>query len=332
VKVLVIGNCAIDRSFRLSRLPAAGETVLADGSSDDIGGKGANQAVAAARAGAAVILCSAIGRDEDGARMKSRLCAESVRTEFVFERDGRTDQSVVLVATSGENCIVSSHEMARSIGPEAAADALATLEAGDILLMQGNLPRRTTEHCLREGRRRGTLVVLNPAPIAFPYSQLWELVDIVVANEVESRTLTGDGDPIAGARTLLGRGPKLVVTTLGRMGAVVVGNNRDYRIPAPQVGVVDTTGAGDVFCGVFAAGMALDLPAERAVSWAVRAATLSVTRWGTQRAFPTPGEMASLRQSNTEGELWPIQGGAGPESGGRALGAPPASDPEGHIR
>src|SRR5205807_6088144 len=133
VKVLVIGNCAIDRSFRLSRLPAAGETVLADGSSDDIGGKGANQAVAAARAGAAVILCSAIGRDEDGARMKSRLCAESVRTEFVFERDGRTDQSVVLVATSGENCIVSSHEMARSIGPEAAADALATLEAGDIL-------------------------------------------------------------------------------------------------------------------------------------------------------------------------------------------------------
>jgi len=297
----VIGNCAIDRSFRLPRLPVAGETILAQESTLDVGGKGANQAVAASRAGPAVVLCSAIGRDRDGSCIRSRLYSEGVATEFVLERSGASDQSIVLVAATGENCIVTSHEMAWSILPEDTAGALACLTPGDVLLMQGNLPRQTTEHCLREGRRRGARAVLNPAPISYPYDNLWPLVDVVVMNEVESRVLTGDRDPRTGARALLRAGAGVVATTLGRMGALVVDGVCDRHVRAPSVPVVDTTGAGDVFCGVFAAGLALGLPTEQAAAWAVRSATLSVMRRGTQSAFPTREELASLRPTDPHG-------------------------------
>jgi ribokinase len=304
VKVLVIGNCAIDRSFLVPHLPAAGETMLADGGAVDVGGKGANQAVAAARAGAPVVLCSAVGRDADGARIKSILRAEGVAVGGVLERDGPTDQSIILVADCGENCIVSSHEMAGSIRPEDVATSLTSLAPGDILLMQGNLSRRTTEQCLGDGRRRAARVMLNPAPISYPYDEVWGLVDIVVMNEVESRMLSGHQDPMAGARALLRRGPTLVVVTLGSMGAVLVGRDREDRFPASRVAVVDTTGAGDVFCGVFAAGLALELPTGRAASWAVQAATLSVTRRGTQRAFPTREELEASRPVDPPGGVF----------------------------
>lgn len=304
MKVVVIGNCAIDRTYLVPHLPSAGETVLADETFSDIGGKGANQAVAAARAGALVVLSSAVARDEEGHRILSHLRREGVETGFVQQRDGISDHSIVLVAAAtGENCITSSCGMARSLRPEDTAEVVASLTPGDTLLMQGNLSLQTTAFCLREGRRRGAQVVFNPSPISYRCDGLWPFVDVVVVNEGESRILTGEPDPQGAARALVRAGARVAIVTRGSMGALLVDGDRERPIPVEQVRAVDTTGAGDVLCGVLAAGLTARLPLDQATAWAVRSATLCVTRRGTQTAFPTRMELVSLRPADPLGPL-----------------------------
>jgi ribokinase len=250
--------------------------------------------VAAVRTGVEVRFVSAVGGDPEGAAIRARLSAEAIDLGDVRDWDGVTDQSFILVGPGGENCIVSTHGAAASIEPAHAAAALASLAANDILLMQGNLGLATTEHCLREARHRGARTMLNPAPIQYAYEALWPLADIVVLNEVELETLAASADPATGGRRLLARGAGLVVATLGAAGAAIVAPASDVAIPAPATQAVDTTGAGDVFCGVLAAGLAKGLGSEPACRLAVRAASLSVTRPGTQASFPTRPEVQEL--------------------------------------
>ncbi len=292
--VLVVGNCTYDRSFELDRFPQPGETLLAHRSSADIGGKGANQAAAAACAGVPVAFCSVVGSDPEGAEFERRLSAADVDLRFLLRRDGPTDTSIIYLVPEGENAIVSSHALTDSLAPSDVIPALATLGPHDILLLQGNLHRETTGFCLREGHRQGAHVVLNPAPIHYGYDDLWPFVSIAIVNEVEAVTLGRSADPIESARTIVSKGVELVIATMGAAGALLIRRDEQLRIPAPPVNVVDTTGAGDVFCGVFAAGLARRLEPDLAARWAVAAASLSVTRRGTQRAFPTHEELASL--------------------------------------
>ena len=293
-RVVVIGNCTLDLAFSLPRFPKPGETLLATGASRDIGGKGANQAVAAARSGADVSFGSAVGRDAHGAEIRSRLEREGVGADHVTEVDVPTDMSIVHVVSHGQNSIVSTHAAAASMEMAMVRPLLRDAHAGDILLMQGNLSRDLTRACLKEGRRRGMTTVLNPAPIHYGLEGVWPVVDCAVPNEVEAEQLTACSEPAAGAHRLVTLGARLAIVTLGAAGALLAEDGRIAAFEADTVDAVDTTGAGDVFCGVFAAGLGRGLDAAQSIRVAIRAATLSVTRPGTQRAFPSRSEIDPL--------------------------------------
>ena len=293
-RIVVIGNCTLDLAFNLPRFPSPGESLLATGTSQDVGGKGANQAVAAARSGVDVTFCSATGRDVQGAEIRNRLDGEGVRSNHVAEVDARTDMSIIHVTPGGQNSIVSTHAAAASMEFTMIRSALRDATAGDILLMQGNLSRDLTRACMREARRRDMTTVLNPAPIHYELDDLWPLVDCAVPNEVEVERLTNCAEPAAGAHCLLALGTGQVIVTLGAAGALLAREGGMASFDAEAVDAVDTTGAGDVFCGVFAAGLGRGLDAAQAIRVAIRAATLSVTRPGTQRAFPRRSEIESL--------------------------------------
>ena len=290
-KVLVIGNCTLDIAFRLPHFPEPGETILAPAPTQDVGGKGANQAVAAARSGVPVLFCSALGRDQHAKTIKDRLKPEGVRLDYVADMAAPTDQSIIYVTPRGENSIVSTHDAAASMDMTSVQPLLQAAAGGDIMLLQGNLSHDLTRACLDEGRRRRITTVLNPAPIQYRFDDIWPFVDYAILNVVETEHLTACADPMSGARRLLEQDVRQVVVTLGAGGALAARDDHVHKIAAERVEAVDTTGAGDVFCGVFVACLSRDLGLEAATTLAVRAATLSVTRHGTQSAFPSRTEI-----------------------------------------
>ena len=297
-KVLVIGNCTLDISFRVPRFPRPGETLLALDSTRDLGGKGVNQAVAAVRSGVPVSLSAAVGADEIGTAVRARLCEEGVGLDHVATLAVPTDESIIYVTPDGENSIVSTHAAAASMDLTLVRPALAAASAGDIVLMQGNLSHDLTRACLEAARCRQAVTVLNPAPIQYGFDAIWPFVDCAILNEVESDDLTGSADPVTAAQRLLARGVRHVIVTLGARGALVAREDgATQAIPADAVEAVDTTGAGDVFCGVYVAAMARGLEIEPAARAAARAATLSVTRHGTQSVFPNRAEIDRILDS-----------------------------------
>ena len=159
-----------------------------------------------------------------------------------------------------------------------------------MILLQGNLSAAVTEHCLRSAKARGARTLINPAPIQFAYGPLWPLIDIAIVNGVEVTTLSDEADPETGARRLQAEGAGTVIVTLGADGALIVGPETG-RVASPRVTPVDTTGAGDVFCGVLAAMTAEGMPILAAAERAAAAASLCVTRPGAHAAIPTPAEL-----------------------------------------
>jgi ribokinase len=293
-RVFVLGNATVDIILDVARLPAPGETLLAGGLLRCAGGKGLNQAVAAARAAAPTTLVAPVGEDADAALLRATLTPEGgldVRWRTVAQP---TDVSTIWVAASGENAIVSSAACARALHPGDVADLLGDLESADVLLVQGNLTAATTLAAMLHGRDNGARVVLNTAPIAWDMSEALALADIVVANEPEASALTGRTGEAA-VRALLAAGPASAVLTLGARGALLASDRGVAAIPAPMVAAIDTAGAGDVMVGTLAAEVAARREILDAVALAVSAASLSVSRRGTSPSFPTPSEIDALR-------------------------------------
>jgi ribokinase len=295
--ILVLGNATVDFSYEVERLPIAGETLLASSKFIDAGGKGLNQAVVAHRAGAQVRLCAAIGNDAHAEIIAKHVMAEELDAGFLLRHAGPTDESLIFIAPSGENAIVSTAGAARGLAADAAQAAFARLESGDSLLMQGNLSQEITHHALETARARSVCAILNPAPIAFDYTGLWPFVDIAIVNEVEAAALGSDTDLDSAALRLLKAGCKSVIVTLGGAGARLYERDYNMHVTAPLVTAVDTTGAGDVFCGVLAAGIAQGMAMNSVIRWSVAAASLSVTRRGTGAAFPSRDELRELRSA-----------------------------------
>lgn len=296
MSVVVIGNATVDLSYEAPRLPAPGETVLARAKRIDAGGKGLNQAIVARRAGAQVVYCAPLGQDAQAGVILERLEAEGFEVEYLQRLAVPTDESLIFIAPSGENAIVSTAAAAHALDEAGVAPLLAVLRPADLLLMQGNLTRAITAFCLDRARETGARTMLNPAPIAFDYEGLWPAVGIAVVNEVESGLLTGTGDPATAAQALRRLGVGTVVTTLGAEGVFLLDGDGERRVPAPKVEAVDTTGAGDVFCGVLAAAIEMRLAWDTALRWAVAAASFSVTRRGTVSAFPSREELLRYRE------------------------------------
>ncbi|MCW6508267.1 ribokinase [Lichenifustis flavocetrariae] len=294
-RVHVVGNLCFDTTLVVPHFPRPGETSVAFESRVGLGGKGLNQAVASARAGADVLFYAAVGVDD----------VEKVL--IVLSRDPRvmpmltglafpTDSSTILVQQDGENAIVSAIACAQAFDP--LQDGFADhLQAGDIVLLQGNLTAATTRACLAAAKARSAMTVLNPSPL-FPVEDIgWDCVDLLVLNRSELATLSSRTDVEDGAKAMLKRRVGNLVVTLGGQGARAWWSGGAIAVEAPCVEVCDTSGAGDVFCGVLVAALLRGLDLPEALPQAVAAASRSVTRSGALASCPTEAELAVLARS-----------------------------------
>jgi len=287
----VIGNATIDTVIRLERFPLPGETVVAErGVREDLGGKGANQAIAITRCGAPVRLVAAIGDDAAGRRIRDNLEAEGVLTDGLREKPGPTDRCIIYVDAKGENTIVSMIDAAASFDPLAETGIARWIDAGDYILLQGNLRPEVSQDCLALARRRQAIAVLNPSPSYRSSDYDWSIVDLAVVNRVEAIALGGDPDPVRAAESLLRAGTRTVVLTAGGEGATWIDRDRRIHAAAPLVEPVDTVGAGDVFCGTLIAALAAGQSPETALQAAIATATITVTRPGVLASFPSRAE------------------------------------------
>jgi ribokinase len=289
----VIGNAAVDSVIRVDRLPRPGETIVALGASEDLGGKGANQAVVATRCGAPVRLVAPIGDDALGKRILLNLAHEGVQTDGLTTSPYGTDRCVITVDRNGENTILSLIDAARNFDPIAETWLESWIMPGDLVVMQGNLRPNVTRDCLALAKSKGATTVLNPSPTYAPQDYNWTLVDLVLVNRGEAVDLTGCSVEEA-ARELCKRGAGAVVLTLGADGAAFFSADETFRVAAPQVIAVDAVGAGDVFCGVLSAANALGRGWREALAAATEAASVSVTRKGVLASFPSRDEMADI--------------------------------------
>jgi ribokinase len=289
----VIGNAAVDSVIRVERFPRPGETIVALGASEDLGGKGANQAVVAARGGALVRLVAPIGDDALGERIRSSLAREGVQTDGVTVSPHGTDRCVITVDRNGENTILSLIEAARHFDPIAETPVESWIAPGDLVVMQGNLRPDVTHDCLALARSKGATTVLNPSPTYAASDYDWTVVDLVIVNRGEAVELAGGGAEEA-ARELCKRGACAAVLTLGADGAAFFSAGDAFYVAAPEVIAIDTVGAGDVFCGVLVATRALGRSWKEALGPAIEAASISVTRKGVLASFPSREELGAI--------------------------------------
>ena len=290
--VLVLGNATLDVIQRVQRLPAAGETMLASATIRCAGGKGLNQAIAAARTGARTRLVAPVGCDGDAVFLAESVAREASLMTTWLACQAATDLSVIWVAQDGENVIVSSADCAHAVTGEQARDVCGALADGDMLVMQGNLKCEVTRLAAQIARARGARCVLNTAPLDWDMTDTLRLFDIITANEGEAKSLTRGAVQLGAAFRELGVGTAIV--TQGPKGALIFDQGRDIRIAAPQVTARDTAGAGDVFVGTLAGLLAQGRTLSDAATIAIHAASLSVTRANTTPSFPTQAELAAL--------------------------------------
>ena len=292
----VVGNVCVDTSFRLDRLPQPGETLNAAAAGEGLGGKGANQAVAAARTGASVMLWAAVGKDAESDRVETLLAAE-ISNLRLTRLDLSCDRSVILLDRDGENVIVTAAACAEVFDPLATTDLMATWRPGDMLLMQGNLGSAVTAACLKAAREAGLSTVLNPSPLPAEPLDL-AAVSLLIVNRPEAEALTGEADAERAARQLRATGAENVIVTLGSAGAFVrQASASGLRIPAGDVEAVDASGAGDCFAGTLAGLLAQGASLPDAARLATQAAGVAVGRAGTLASFPSRAELLALTKT-----------------------------------
>ncbi len=294
--ICVVGSSNIDLTFRAARLPKPGETLPGHGFQLGFGGKGANQAVMAARLGAQVRMVSRVGRDVFGEQTLAHFRAEGIDTAHVrADAERPTGVASIVVDDEARNCILVVAGANGALAPDDVRAAAEAVRTADVLLCQLEVPVETTAEALRLARAAGVRTVLNPAPALPLPDEVLALADLCVPNETEVEALTGL--PAAtlpeaeeAARALLRRGPGTVIVTLGPRGALVVDGQTAQHVPGLQVEAVDTTGAGDAFIGALAVALAEGRPLAEAVRRANVLAALSVKRPGTQTSFPRRDE------------------------------------------
>jgi ribokinase len=294
-RILVVGSSNTDLIVRAERLPSPGETVLGGDLQTAAGGKGANQAVAAARLGAAVTLVARVGNDAYGQASLAALAREGLDTRYVvIDEETPSGAALIVVAPGGENLIAVAPGANGRLSPADVAAAQAAFENADVLLLQLESPLETVEAAARLGEKHGLLVVLNPAPARDLPDGLLAIVDVLSPNEHEAAALTGETDHGRAAEALLARGAKTVVVTLGAAGAWVATREVARVIPGYCVEAIDATAAGDAFNGALAVALARRQTLFEAVRFAHAAAALSTTRSGAQPSLPTAEEVARL--------------------------------------
>ncbi len=292
-RLVVVGSSNIDMVVKTDAIPRAGETRLGGEFVMVPGGKGANQAVCAAKLGADVTLVARVGDDVFGERSLVNFRSVGIDTNFVTKDSGHpSGVALIAVDVHGENAIVVAPGANWALSPadvDAARDAIAKADA---VVLQLEIPQETVDHAIRLARSLGKRVVLNPAPMRPVSQDILSLVDVLTPNEHEAAALLG-GPPFdaseapAAAQELLRMGVGSVVITLGSEGAYAAGPEGAGLVPAVRVKAVDTTAAGDAFTASLACGLAEEKSLIEAAGFAARVAAISVTRVGAQSSMPS---------------------------------------------
>jgi ribokinase len=298
--VFVLGSINQDFVLKVERRPNPGETVTNAELSTGSGGKGANQAAAAALLRASVTFLGRVGDDEFGEPLVRALGEKGIDTTLVKRVSGEsTGAAFISVTPDGENAITVAPGANRSLTPEDADAASEAIGDARVLVAQMEIPVETVLRAVEISAKRGTRALVNLAPTFEVPRELLEKLDPLVVNEHEAAFLLGSEvegveRALSAAPELLLLGPRSAVITVGEAGAVFASGDSGRHLPAPKVGVVDTTGAGDAFVGALAVKLTRDASLEEAVAYAVRAGAAAVTREGAQGALPTPETVEAL--------------------------------------
>jgi ribokinase len=304
--IVVVGSSNTDMIIKLKRIPRPGETVLGGKFLTAAGGKGGNQAVAAARAGGQVSLVARVGRDTLGEEAIAGFVRQGVDVSHVAcDRQAASGAALIFVGRNGENSIAVASGANARLSPADVKRAGALIARSKVLLMQLETPLETVGAAARLAASNRALVILNPAPAQAVPGRLLRLVSILTPNESEAEILTGvhiNGIRAAqkAAETLLRRGAHTVILTLGAKGALITSARGTHLIPGFAVNAIDTTGAGDVFNGALAVALTEGQTFGQAVRFANAAAAISVTRMGAQPSAPTRREIMRFLKSKNE--------------------------------
>jgi ribokinase len=299
-RILVVGSSNTDMIVKVGRIPKPGETILGGEFVTAAGGKGANQAVGAARAGGDVTFVARVGRDMFGDRAIAGLAADGIRVQHVSrDRTRPSGVALIFVAKDGENSIAVAGGANGRLSPADVRKASRAFARASVVVMQLETPLETVRAAAALAARHGVPVILNPAPARPLPDALLKRVSILTPNQTEAGLLTGisvDSDTAAAsaADSLLAKGVQTVVLTLGARGALVASRAGRQRVPSFKVKAVDTTAAGDVFNGALAVALAEGRPLVEAVRFGCAAAAISVTRFGAQPSAPGRAEIEAL--------------------------------------
>jgi ribokinase len=294
--ILVIGSSNTDMVIKTKKFPLPGETLLGGNFFMFPGGKGANQAVAAARLGGRVTLITKTGRDIFGSQTRAGFAQENINTAFVLEDPiNPSGVALITVDTKGENTIVVASGANAALQPKDLHDAMDEFTKSGIILLQLEIPLETVEYAASLGTKLGKKVILNPAPATQLPPSLLKNLFLITPNESEAESLTGiritDEESLKKASEKLKEtGVQNIVITVGAAGAFVYNGITARMVPAPTVQAVDTTAAGDVFNGAIAVALAEGHNLESAVAFGNECAAISVTRMGAQSSAPYRNE------------------------------------------
>ena len=296
-RIVVVGSVNTDMVVKGRRLPAPGETVTGGRFIMAAGGKGANQAVAAARLGAEVTLVAKVGRDVFGDQAIENFRREGIRTDCILrDADNATGVALILVDDAGENLISVASGANHALSPQEIAVAADRIRSADVLMLQLEIPLDTVCQAAQMAAEAGVPVILDPAPAAPLPDGLLQHVAYLTPNESEAERLTGipvndEASARLAAQRLLSAGARHVIVTLGANGALLAGSEHTLLIPSEPVDAVDTTAAGDAFNGGLAQALGSGMSLERAVRQACLVGALSATRLGAQPSLPTWDEL-----------------------------------------
>jgi ribokinase len=299
-RIVVIGSCNTDMVIKTDRLPTPGETVLGGTFLMNAGGKGANQAVTAARQGGQVTFISKTGNDVFGKQSVELYNAEGINTDFIFS-DPKNPSGVALITVDshGENCIVVASGANGSLSKADIESAREEIGRASFVLMQLEIPIETVEYAAEVARNKGVSVILNPAPARNLSEKLLKCLYVITPNEHEAEMLSGIkvtdwASAKKAADIISAKGVSNVVITMGAQGAFVKEADQYFTVEATRVIAIDTTAAGDSFSGSFCVGLAEGKTIKEAVQVATRVAAITVTRMGAQSSIPYRNEVLLL--------------------------------------
>lgn len=295
-KIVVIGSANTDMVVKSKTLPSPGETILGGTFFMNAGGKGANQAVAAARLGGNVTFIAKVGNDIFGRQTIEGLQKENINTDFVFiDADSPSGTALIMVNDDGENCIVVAPGANATLLPADIGKIKGITDAG-IILMQLETPMETILTVAKNAKANQQKVIINPAPAQALSDELLNGLFLITPNETEATLLTGikvvdDNSASQAAEIFLNKGVQNVIITLGKQGAYFQNKNETLKINAPVVNAIDTTAAGDTFSGALTVAITEKMTWDNAIQFAVKAASVSVTRMGAQASVPYRNEI-----------------------------------------